>query len=94
MFSETQIGSEFPHDIQVSCWPITLNEESYAVPLDMQNAPIATIRQCSFEALTSFFAFQLSTTDNGESLSMQFVLNLPLHGAPEGLAVEGLLRTG
>lgn len=70
-----------PSDMSVKCWPITL-QDSAAVKLSATSSLIATFENISFEALTSFFAFELKVVKDNRSSSRRFVLNLPLEGAP------------
>lgn len=81
---------EVPPAVSVRCWPISLHESSavtpeYAVKLRASFGPL------SFEALTSFFAFELTARKGQKQLSYRFVLNAPLEGAPADRQ-ERLLR--
>lgn len=67
-----------PGGVTASCWPITLRAEASA-PL----GPMPPLfPQVSFEALTAFFAFEVTCSEGERRLSSRFVLNLPLEGAP------------
>jgi hypothetical protein len=72
---------EVPPEVKIRCWPITLHE-SLSVPIVAGTDPIARFCSASFDAITSFFAFELAATVQGTSESIRFVLNLPLIGAP------------
>ncbi len=63
------------------CWPTTLRIESAAA---LVGAPpvLASFGPLSFDALTGFLACELSGTKGGVSLRSEFVLSLPLEGAP------------
>lgn len=69
-----------PAGVSASCWPITL--PASAVPLKAGAAEVATFGPLSFEALTSFFAFELLASSGGVEVARRFVLNVPLEGAP------------
>ena len=52
----------------------------------------ATFSGLSFQAITSFFAFELTGRASGEERQLRFVVNVPLVGAPEGRR-EHVLRS-
>ena len=86
----------FPQGMRVWIRPIML-QDGNAVEID-RSAPLhdhehllARFSQVSFEALTSFFAVRVEHRVDGHSATSEFVLNLPLHGAPEDRH-ERLLR--
>ena len=58
------------------CWPVTLGR-GFGAEL-ASGGREATVRRLSFEAITSFIAFEVTVRDRSEV----FVLNLPLTGAP------------
>jgi len=72
---------KIPSEVSIKCWPITLRETA-AVSLTRGSGPAAEFRQLSFEALTSFFAFELKATKGEKKTTRRFVLNVPLDGAP------------
>lgn len=69
-------------DAKVRCWPITL-DESKAITLQGEKTKPISIGECSLEALTSFVAFEVKAVEAEETLAVRFVLNVPLHDAPE-----------
>jgi hypothetical protein len=71
-----------PPEVTARCWPITLHEAA-GVPLRTEPGPIAEFQGISFEALTSFFAFEVTASTGHRSVTSRFVLNLPLQGAPQ-----------
>lgn len=72
---------DLPTDVVVRCWPITLRD-SAARMVDTQARSLAVFERVSFDALSAFFAFELSISASGRAASLRFVLNLPLDGAP------------
>lgn len=86
-----------PGDIEVSCRPITLPAaEAVALKLGPDNtgdgSPLVVFHQLPLEAITSFFAFTVKAISGAKSASINFILNLPLEGVPEGRH-ERILRT-
>ena len=84
-----------PVGVSIRCWPITLSD---AMGIGVKKDPgiFAEFSQVSFEALTSFFAFQVTANSHEKKVCCQFVLNLPLDGAPEDRAdriMKSLLKT-
>jgi len=61
---------------KVVCWPVTLGR-GFGAEL-ISGGREATVRRLSFEAITSFVAFEVTVGERSEV----FVLNLPLTGAP------------
>jgi hypothetical protein len=74
-----------PAGVKIHCWPITLSE-GVAVGVGENSAIFVEFNQVSFEALTSFFAFEIMASSGERNFSCRFVLNLPLEGAPEDRA--------
>lgn len=68
-------------DSTVWTWPIGLTDE-HKQSLSSGAATVATFHGVTFESLTSFFAFRLSGMA-GHSRAPDFVMNVPLIGAPE-----------
>jgi hypothetical protein len=71
-----------PEDVSVRCWPITLRHEQAARVFDLSSASVAQF-ELSLEAITPFFAFEVTATEGEARFSRRFVLNVPLSGAPE-----------
>lgn len=71
-----------PAGLSIRAWPITLRPEA-GVVFKSGADPVCEFGQVSFEALTSFFALELTLTYEGRTCSITFVLNIPLIGAPE-----------
>lgn len=69
-----------PPEVSARCWPITLPTSATALEtgenMDILFGPL------SFEALTSFFAFELTASAKDTEVARRFVLNVPLEGAP------------
>ena len=85
----------------VRVWPVTLRREDaqpVAIPASAQPEPegqadrIATFKGLSFEALTGFFAFEVSMSEGEHTARRQFTLTVDLVGAPENRK-ERLLRS-
>ncbi|MCL4466059.1 MAG: phospholipase D family protein [Chloroflexi bacterium] len=70
-----------PVGVAGRCWPITLREEQ-SVALGCMVPTIASFASISCEAITSFFAWELSTSAEGRTARVRFVRNLPLQGEP------------
>lgn len=84
-----------PVGVSIRCWPITLSD---AMGIEVKKYPgnFVEFSQVSFEALTSFFAFEVTASRNEKKFGCRFVLNLPLNGAPEDRAeriMKSLLKT-
>jgi hypothetical protein len=71
-----------PAGITMRAWPVTLRAAA-AASVQPDADPVADLGLVSFEALTSFFAFELVLSYEGRTSTLVFVLNLPLVGAPE-----------
>lgn len=80
----------WPEDVNVLSRPITLRSEHGLALKAGSDAPIS-FSPVSFEALTSFFAFDLTLRRAGAEASLSFTVNAPLHGAPADRR-ERLLR--
>jgi hypothetical protein len=79
-----------PLGVRVVCWPTTLRSETSA-PIS-SGLPPPSFSPVSFEALTGFWAFEISAEVSGQSGATRFALNLPLLGAPADRR-ERLLRS-
>jgi len=86
---------EFPDEpeLRLRCWPVTITS-SVGVSFGKleQGKVAASFAGLSFQAITSFVAFELTGHANGEERQLRFVLNVPLVGAPEGRR-EQVLRS-
>ncbi len=83
-------------DVTARCWPVTVTS-SLGVLFDkfVPGKMIAKFPSLSFQAITAFFAFELTGRASGEERQVRFVLNLPLVGAPEGrreMVIRSLVR--
>lgn len=79
-------------ELQVKCWPVTLHEDRAVHLPHSQGIASWDFGVVSFEALTSFFAFEATASREGRRACSRFVLNLPLEGAPEDRQ-ERILRS-
>ncbi|XXT25291.1 phospholipase D family protein [Sorangium sp. So ce429] len=74
---------DFGPGAEVRCWPIALPPD-HAMGLSPSSAGAsATFSRCSFQALTSFFAFRVVVQEGARTEQIVFVVNVPLDGAPE-----------
>ena len=92
---------ETPSGVTVTVWPATLSSEAAQAvegPTVRQRDPdspsdrIATFNGMSFEALTGFFAFEVSVREGQHRVRQRFVATAELVGAPENRK-ERLLRS-
>lgn len=84
-----------PVGVSILCWPITLSD-AMAIDVKLDPGNFAEFGQVSFEALTSFFAFQVTASSKEKKFGCRFVLNLPLDGAPDDRTdriMKSLLKT-
>lgn len=72
---------ELADGVHVTCRPITQPEAS-AVPVKLERGIIASFKAISFEGITSFYAFEISITENKKTAKIAFVMNATLAGAP------------
>ena len=95
---------EIPAGVEVRVWPATLSVEA-ALRINGQAGepgesdhpadpahPVASFRRLSFEALTAFFAFEVSLREGPDEVRRRFVVTVDLVGAPENRK-ERLLRS-
>lgn len=71
---------DFGEDVTVNCWPIRLNarEARKVTTADSVLADFAL----SLEAISSFFAFEVTASEGDTSFSRRFVVNAEVVGAP------------
>jgi hypothetical protein len=88
----TENGAIDP-DVTRRCWPVTVTS-SVGVSFDRleRGKTAATFSGLSFQAITSFFTFELTGRASGEERQVRFVVNVPLMGAPGGRR-EQVLRS-
>lgn len=68
---------------EVRCWPIAVTaEQSAGMTIGLEGTS-AVFPRLSFQALTSFFAFNLRVQEGPHNAEAVFVVNAPLSGAPE-----------
>lgn len=79
-------GVVLPDGVVVESWPITLQRDRAQRLHPPLKGRVGEFGQCSFEALTSFFAFSVSVSEGDAVLEDTFVLNVALEGAPENRA--------
>jgi len=82
---------EWSQSASVACRPATLRSESVR-PVLRGSAEAIAFSPLSFDALTSFFVFEVTIADGKETAASAFTVNLPLLGAPADRR-ERLLRS-
>lgn len=70
-----------PDGVRVKCRPITLHESS-ALSVELVKGNITRFSPVSFAAITSFFVFEVALAENQKTVSIAFVINARLEGAP------------
>jgi hypothetical protein len=86
---------QLPLEVKIVCHPLTLKANTALSVSTPVGSPVIVFEPLSFEALTSFYAFQISASKGELTLSCGFVLNLPLLDAPadrQGRLLLALLR--
>jgi hypothetical protein len=86
---------ELPLEVKIECHPVTLKANTAITVATPVGSTVVVFEPLSFEALTSFFVFRLSAAKDELDLSCEFVLNVPLIGAPadrQGRLLLALLR--
>jgi len=68
-------------DIRLRVWPVTVHEDA-AQDLALETDSEVTFAGASFEALSTFFGFELHTRAGDKVFRDRFVLNIPLSGMP------------
>ncbi len=82
-----------PDGIQARAWPITCKPDSVGKELaSREGVVMARFSSLTFEALTTFVAFELAMPGQALVGPIQFVLNLPGEGFPEDRAKQLLLK--
>jgi len=75
-------GSGLPARVAGYCWPISVSQVM-ATAVRLEKDPVARLGPLSVEALTTFVAFELITTEGSRTATTRFVLAVPLSGVPE-----------
>ena len=83
---------DLPSGVEVRVWPVTLTTDAARPVEDAEAGVIATFHGLSFEALTAFFAFEISAREGSLRASRRFSVTVELIGAPEDRK-ERLLRS-
>lgn len=78
--SEEELPPELMSGISGRCWPITLKQATASQPLPVEGRLELQFGERSFDAMTSFFAFELTSK---AAWPRRFVVNASLIGAPE-----------
>ena len=79
---------ELPDGATVTVWPVTLSSETAQQVIERSGSDsptdlIAKFEGLSFEALTGFFAFEISLGEGQHTVRQRFVVTAELVGAPE-----------
>lgn len=72
-----------PDDIVVRCWPVTF-QEHLANLCSTSAGVIATFGGITLDAITAFYAFEMSLERKGKKAKSRFVVKADLEGVPEG----------
>jgi hypothetical protein len=78
--SEKDSQMESVRQVEVKCWPVTMREDVAAIELTIGTA--LTFERLTFDALTTFYAFEITGQAGTHRITRRFVLNVPLEGAP------------
>ena len=76
------VGAPPEGEFELYCWPLTLRQEAAAQRLEPGSGMQPSFAGLSFEALTTFFAFEGRVVAGGQTGTCRFVLNLPGTGFP------------
>jgi len=79
-------------DAELRVWPVTIAADGALPVAAAPDQVIATFEGLSFEALTAFFAFEVTLRSGTLRASRRFTMSVDLVGAPEDRA-DRLLRT-
>lgn len=80
--SREQKGIVIDDGLSARCWPVSTDALATAFQICQPGEPLVQFPQMSLEAITSFFAFELTGRVATGERQLRFVLNLPLIGAP------------
>jgi len=73
----------FPEEVTVTCYPISLPESDARNLSELNTTGSITFSDLSIVSLTGFIAFRLTAKLETKTMSISFVLNLPISGLPE-----------
>lgn len=76
-------GFDVGEGLEAACWPVSTDSRRTPFTTCAPGEALVSFPQLSFEALTTFFAFEVTGRAGGEERSLRFALNLPLNGVPE-----------
>jgi hypothetical protein len=76
------ISASLPTAVDCFIRPVSFAPQT-AVRLTTLNGQIALFKSLAFESLTAFFAVRVTATEKNRELTQEFVLKLPLVGAPD-----------
>lgn len=74
-------GPSLPADVECAIRPVSFAPDT-AVRFAALRGQVAAFRSLAFESLTAFFAVTVTATEKNRKLTEEFVLKLPLLGAP------------
>lgn len=89
---QTQEPIDVPQGVKASCWPSAVATAGMALRSTAAGATVARFPAISFAGVTAFMAFELVGRAGDVERRVDFVLALPLLGAPEGRR-EHVLRS-
>ncbi len=80
-----------PDGVEIKVWPVTLPDTAGVHPI-FKSGFSASFDAVSFEAITTFFAFEVKAKAGKFTMIKRFAVNVPVEGMPEDRR-ERLLRT-
>jgi hypothetical protein len=81
-----------PAGVKASCWPSAVSTAGVAFSSVNAGEVLAQFPAISFQGVTAFLAFKLAASHGEIACETEFVLNVPLIGAPDGRR-EQVLRS-
>jgi hypothetical protein len=88
--SDALISASLPSNVDCSIRPVSFAPDT-AVRFTAVSREIASFRSLAFESLTAFFAVFITAREKDRKFAQEFVLKLPLVGAPEDREARLLL---
>lgn len=74
---------QYSRDISIKCWPVTYQEHLAADCISL-SGKIANFGGVTMDALTAFYAFEMSLVRDNKKASSRFILKAALIGLPDG----------
>jgi hypothetical protein len=80
--SDAPVSASLPAAVDCAIRPVSFAPDT-GVRFSAVSRQIASFKSLAFESLTAFFAVNVTATEGSRKLTQEFVLKLPLIGAPE-----------